>query len=297
MLPYDASQEALYYPYKRPTVFKGGQQLDVLAMGSELARLAYWPAEIESGYKLSLREALGAIEFDTPTLFGDAKTGTQGFGTHRAKDNTLVLSFRGTEPNRFSDIATDLKFSLDAWQAGGKVHHGFAEAAKGIQGQVDAYLSKFTKLSMVLLTGHSLGAAIATLYASLLAQQTANKDVAIEAVVIGSPRVGDASFAKTLKGVTIHRIVNCCDVITHLPPADSTLISAGYVHVCPATHILSDGSVWTGAEDDNVITGDANRARIDYIAQHAWRWGDVLMRDMADHAPINYVRAFFPSLT
>jgi hypothetical protein len=29
------------------------------------------------------------------------------------------------------------------------------------------------------------------------------------------------------------------------------------------------------------------------VVDHAWRRGAVLLRDLADHAPINYARAFF----
>jgi hypothetical protein len=35
-------------------------------------------------------------------------------------------------------------------------------------------------------------------------------------------------------------------------------------------------------------------ARAEYLETQAWKAGTVLFRDLADHAPINYLRALFP---
>jgi hypothetical protein len=37
-------------------------------------------------------------------------------------------------------------------------------------------------------------------------------------------------------------------------------------------------------------SADRAAARVDYLEKFAWRVGSVLVRDLADHAPINYVR-------
>ena len=42
------------------------------------------------------------------------------------------------------------------------------------------------------------------------------------------------------------------------------------------------------------VWGDRLRARWRYLLRYAWRKGSVLIRDFADHAPINYARVFFP---
>jgi hypothetical protein len=41
------------------------------------------------------------------------------------------------------------------------------------------------------------------------------------------------------------------------------------------------------------IDADRSAARMAYLRDQAWHWGNVLFRDLADHAPINYIRAFF----
>ena len=42
---------------------------------------------------------------------------------------------------------------------------------------------------------------------------------------------------------------------------------------------------------DDFVSGDRLRARADYLLQYAWKSGNVAVRDLADHAPINYVTA------
>jgi hypothetical protein len=37
------------------------------------------------------------------------------------------------------------------------------------------------------------------------------------------------------------------------------------------------------------IAEDRSRAELDYLENYAWRIGDVAVRALADHAPINYV--------
>ena len=131
--------------------------------------------------------------------------------------------------------------------------------------------------------GHSLGAAIATLLARP-AQAT-------HLITIGSPRVGDATFAAGITatlGLEVTRIVDCCDVVTEIPPTQ-----AGFEHAGRLTYIDRNGGVAADAATE-FINADRLQARIDYLAQHAFRFGTVLSRDLADHAPVNYVRAFWP---
>jgi hypothetical protein len=41
---------------------------------------------------------------------------------------------------------------------------------------------------------------------------------------------------------------------------------------------------------------DRLRARVGYSLRYSWQfWRNVLVRDLADHAPINYARAVFAS--
>jgi hypothetical protein len=42
---------------------------------------------------------------------------------------------------------------------------------------------------------------------------------------------------------------------------------------------------------ENAVSADRLIARVEYLLKYAWKSGNVGVRDLADHAPINYVTA------
>jgi hypothetical protein len=280
-IPYDASRDALYSPASRPTVFAASAHYDDLALAVECARLAY--VRFENGDTPILADALQQVRLDQLVTFDDATTGTQGFGASRADDDLIVLAFRGTEPTALSDLGADLAVTLTDWtERDGRVHHGFARAARSVFAAVDRWLLAAREPNTrLIVTGHSLGAAIATLYASVLAPQ--------RLVTIGSPRVGDERFVATLDGIDMTRFVDCCDIVTQLPPE-----IGGYVHAGEAIYLDRDGQ-HVPAADPHFIDADRSAARVAFLRDYAWKSGNVLLRDLADHAPINYVRCLIRS--
>jgi pimeloyl-ACP methyl ester carboxylesterase len=133
----------------------------------------------------------------------------------------------------------------------------------------------------LIVTGHSLGAAMATLTASVLPVDWL--------VTLGSPRVGDLDFIRTLQAANSVRIVDCCDLVTQVPPP---LPIGGYTHVPTCTYLTQDGQAVLDPAQA-LIDADRSSARRQYLARYSWRLGNVLLRRLADHAPINYARAFF----
>jgi hypothetical protein len=129
----------------------------------------------------------------------------------------------------------------------------------------------------LLFTGHSLGAALATLLASVKAPSAL--------YTIGSPRVGDDDFVASLRGVKSFRCVDCCDIVTQLPPA-----ILGYAHLGNADYIDRNRKMNQNPSDD-FVEADRLRARENYLLKYAWKSGNVSVRDLADHAPVNYVTA------
>jgi hypothetical protein len=281
-IPYDASRDALDSPQLRPTVLTAGKQYDVLALSVEFARLAYVGFERSDAERTRLEEALGRVQFDGFVPFNDPATGTQGFGALRSHDGLAILAFRGTEPQAFTDLGTDLEVTLTDWnESGGRVHEGFARAARSIFEPVTQWLQLTqTDRKQLILTGRSLGAAIATLYASVLESA--------RLITIGSPRVGDAAFVATLDKIDVTRYVDCCDVVTELPPE-----LAGYEHVGTASYLTRAGQL-APSVDAAFIDADRSAARAEYLREYAWKTGNVVLRDLADHAPINYVRCLVP---
>ncbi len=279
---YDSSRESLYSPSTRPTLFDAEFKYSDTQLSIESSRLAYLQAE-DSAIELALlSDALSRVQFADLKPFNSAKTGSQGFGAYRAADKTALIAFRGTEPEELADLATVLEAHTAPWtESAGRVHAGFASAARAVLPQLNWWLEeKCPEHSRLILCGHSLGAALATLVASI------RKPTLL--LTIGSPRVGNSQFASTLDGVAVTRLVNCCDVVTQVPPE-----TPWYVHVGSTTYIDRHGEVSTKSSTADELE-DRNHARAEYFAHYAGRTGSVLLRDLADHSPINYARAFFP---
>ena len=162
---------------------------------------------------------ISAITYDNPK---DSKNKFKSFGfniveffdidgaqAYLLKDmnDIHVLSFRGTEVTQKSDILADLKAGKNIEACGGKVHVGF----KGEINKVWPAIEKaIANIDTLYLTGHSLGAAMATIAASRMQ----SKVTAL--ITFGSPRVGNQEFVSSLN-VTHYRVQNNCDDVTKVP--------------------------------------------------------------------------------
>jgi triacylglycerol lipase len=82
-----------------------------------------------------------------------------------SRHGLVIVAFRGTEPNEWQDILTDVKIQLVPWRAG-KVHRGFKEALDAIWPALEPKLTALAPGRKVWFCGHSLGAALAVRAAS-----------------------------------------------------------------------------------------------------------------------------------
>jgi hypothetical protein len=189
----------------------------------ESALLTYWnPADA-----IPIFEAAG---FQCEFITAD---GTDCYVVAQA--DFVVVAFRGTQPDEWSDILADANIMLVPWQTG-MVHLGFKKAFDVIRPQLDTILARLAQGRTLWFCGHSLGAALATLAAD---DYPGTRGVC----TLGSPRVGDSTFAHAfdtkLLGKTF-RYVNDHDVVTHVPPP------IGYQHVDLRRFIAPDGAISTG---------------------------------------------------
>lgn len=271
-IPYDISRTALFSPEQMPTIFVRGTDYDEATLCAEASRLGYIRFESTETEKQRLVHSLAPVGFTNLNVCSEA--GTQVVvASDPDRQRTLVI-FRGTQPDDISDITTDVDFLQCDWGDSGSVHQGFATAYGSIRGWLDEQLHQIVT-TQLLITGHSLGAALATLAASIYP--------AAQLFTFGSPKVGDEAFANTFAARTAGRFVNCADLVTRIPPEPM-----GYQHVGTEHYIDRFGTLQTTMLAMQKFE-DAAIARVQYVAASSWRPGSVAVRDLADHAPINYV--------
>jgi triacylglycerol lipase len=211
--PYAKSAQLLYWPAHGPAFFDGWTDTDRTnedLLCAEMSRLAYTDRPAVEGklpgggfrYKHWIggetREQRGATD------------GTDGFIAAREDGQVAVLAFRGTESNKPEDILTDAMTASVPWKHGGEVHRGFERAYGLVRDRIIEALKQAP--GRLLITGHSLGAGIATLAAADLTDRHR------ALITFGSPRVGNEAFVNTLGDLVVHRYVDCCDMVTRIPP-------------------------------------------------------------------------------
>ena len=276
---YSPLKDDLYLPCKNAQFFASGPPRSEAALCVEMARLAYCRADDFSFNQARIKSELARVNFDVAGFFESRRN--QGRGTHcllamRQDRELAVAAFRGTDKDDPTDLADDLDALPVAWDGSGQVHRGFAGALAQVRGEVEQALQSIP--CRVLLTGHSLGAALATLLASVKAPDAL--------YTFGSPLVGDSDFLATLNAVKNYRYVDCCDIVTRVPPE-----VFGYRHLGKPYYIALDRSIRVDPGDD-FIRKDRMEAFLEYpVKYHAWHKAHVGVRELADHAPVNYVSA------
>ena len=124
-------------------------------------------------------------------------------------------------------------------------HRGFKNNANRTLAElVVAYEGLDPKRKLVI-AGHSLGGATATLIADLL-WESGNKNVAL--VTAGSPRPGGRRLRNRLKDLEHVRFVHGDDIVPSTPP-----YLAGYVHTHPVTRLKdAKDTKFDGVADHNI---------------------------------------------
>lgn len=165
-------------------------------------------------------------DFDMGGVFFKEGSTQVVFMRHQEKPIAIV-SFRGTEPDKWLDIATDaIAFQEDLDNRWGAAHEGFVNALRSIEDLMKPKVEALEGTGVeIYVTGHSLGAALATLTSAwLLQRMEEGADYNFKGVyTVGSPRVGDAIFKARFEtlarahGVSSFRIRNQDDVVTAIP--------------------------------------------------------------------------------
>lgn len=232
---------------------------------AEIARTSYAGHEDQEAMVNTMKKAgynVKAFHKNTDTTeIGFAKGRHSGFVF--MKGNEIIVSYRGTETNTFSNAFSDL--STDANGAMQKNPHGKGRIHKGFEKELNRsheYLltlirthcieNKINYMDLnIRVTGHSLGAGLATLFVDHLLNNLEFNPQQVSLITFASPRVGDKEFADSLAEKLKGRVLRVNiknDLVTGICP-----VSGGYEHVGEALDLASHSGLITPHYMDSYI--------------------------------------------
>jgi len=222
-----------------------------------------------------VRRALAAAGFEEVAFF--MRESTHAYVAHNQR--AAIIAFRGTDD--YVDVLKDLQFTRAPTERGSQVHTGFKESLALVWDELGPLVEDLRRSGRACwFTGHSLGAALATLAGGRI-------EGSHVLYTFGSPRVGDERYVREY-AVPAWRVVNNNDIVPHLPPP------LFFRHVGRLRFLDSRGrlrrapSLWTRLR--HYFLGHKVRA-LDAIRR--WREGDlqsIAFAGLIDHAPIQYAR-------
>jgi hypothetical protein len=203
-------------------------------------------AALPAGYaQTSLIEAdavvLTAMTSPHPAVAAMTKnTNVFGLMGRNVATRTAFVSFRGT-----ADVE-DWLADLDAIPADylavsgfGQVHAGFQDVYQLVRKSIAANLATATVgCDEILITGHSLGAALAGLAAPDIFRNMPPNKIEPRLITFAGPRIGLPDFATAFNAAieSCFRIVNFLDIVPYVPPEP-------YVHVGAQITVDSGGPI------------------------------------------------------
>lgn len=152
--------------------------------------------------------------------FSCAGSDLQVLFAYRESDRTAFVVFRGTDSLRDAVVdAAVLKRELPFMQdtdPDARVHAGFLFQHKASVSAVREYLARHPDRSRTVVTGHSLGGAVATLCAALLRDEMG--EARCRCCVFGCPRVGNPAFVSRVDELLdLRRFVVGYDPVASIP--------------------------------------------------------------------------------
>ncbi|GLT58929.1 hypothetical protein SLA2020_317840 [Shorea laevis] len=322
----------------RPGDGKYKALLSVMAAKLSYENEAFIKKTVEEHWQM---ESLGFYNFWNDYQ-GDSSTQAFILQDKWADPNLVVVAFRGTDPFDSADWRADVDISWYEIKKVGKAHSGFMKAL-GLQknqgwpnkiepsnnGKLYAYYTLRERLKDILqrneqakyiVTGHSLGGALAILFVAVLALHEEERLLErLEGVyTFGQPRVGDRRFGEFMKekmrqyDVNYFRYVYCNDMVPRLPYDDKTLLFKHfgrclYFNSCYEAEVLGEepnknyfSLLWVIPKNINAVWELIRGFFIPYVKgpeyregwfMKAWRMVGLVIPGLAAHAPQDYVNS------
>jgi len=264
---------------------------------AEAALLAY--AEKEFAIPQFTKAGLN-VEGHQPFSVGGS---TQCYVAHN--QDCVIVAFRGTQVPKpvagnlpgeiwrqvVRDLWMDGKFRLVVSGQGGSVHEGFKMALDEVWEALKEHVDRLKEeipTRTFWLTGHSLGAALATLAADRFGNVQG-------LYTFGSPLVGDEGFARDFQ-VSAYRFVNNNDVVARVPPwvpnALNLLKWDRYEHVGLLKYIDEAGILSDNPSRlERMQHGVGGQLQLLRDVMKQWadgEFGDIPIDCFNDHAPLYY---------
>ena len=226
---------------------------------AKLSQLAY-NDNIKTVKKQAKKLGFTTVEFYN-------RQGAQAYRFMNKED--LVIACRGTQPTQFNDIAADLKAAPVVSETVSRVHRGFKAEVDELWPMILEDITRTVNSDKALwFTGHSLGAAMATIMTARCFYEDGVRD-AEELYTYGSPRAGWKGYVDTMQ-TKHHRWVNNNDIVTTVPPW-----AIGYKHDGEEHYLNCWGNVrkptrWQRFKDKwRGIWMGIKRGQIDSFSDHS----------------------------
>jgi hypothetical protein len=155
----------------------------------------------------------------------EKKYDTQGFIGYLSSQKKIYVVFRGSTSiedwiEDLSELLCDYTYYNGQSICSDCVHCGFQETEKQVYPEVLDGVKKLHEMSPdyeIIITGHSLGAALATLVSIDLIHENLGFTIAMQN--FGSPRIGDDNFVKFASSIISDRSRNTHykDIVPHVP--------------------------------------------------------------------------------
>jgi hypothetical protein len=186
----------------------------------------------------------------------------QGFTGYSPADAAIVVAFRGSSniPNWIADFNFIKMVYPDSDCPGNcEVHEGFFEVyqelAAAVLRDTQTLVRKYPG-SRIIVTGHSLGAAV-SVHAALDIKRKVSGVTQLEVYNFGEPRVGNPEFAAWVTTVlpdgVQYRVTHASDPVPHLPP-----MAFGFLHAPHELWYDNNGATSFKNCDDSATSEDSS---------------------------------------
>ena len=169
--------------------------------------------------------------FQVSHILYDPKYDLQGYAGVLPSTKTAYIVFRGSSSimNWLDDFEVK-KIPYDTYpECDCKVHDGFYKTTLNLKNQAIIAvqeIEKKYKFTKIIVTGHSLGAAVA----QLIGMELEREHYPVTIYNFGQPRTGDIVYAKFVNTIisNVWRFTHDKDMVPHVPP----ITELNYYHSC-----------------------------------------------------------------